>query len=234
MAPSPPPNRLYLPLSLLTALLYTIPGTSAWSWAFQNTPQQCSNLTLSIAGSDGVPPYQVLIIPFGPSPLPNNTEARKIMQIPFASQATSVTFQLKYPADSQFVAVLFAGRRYTFNRDLCAARAPPAVGVGANAPRHTVLPDSMNPPELLASKAIHSGNWSSPTYSARPLSDSPSYTFPVPPTTFATVCVKIHDIQCHFLILIPFDRTAAAQSFEFPNSTGVLHLIGELETCGSS
>ncbi|KAH9479131.1 hypothetical protein JR316_0007710 [Psilocybe cubensis] len=99
-----PTRRLALPLAFLTTL-YQIPTTSAYSWSFQNDPKQCSNLTVSISGSDGVPPYRILILPIGSSPLKNNIEARKIMDVKFDGDSTSVDFLLKYPADSQLVAV---------------------------------------------------------------------------------------------------------------------------------
>ncbi|KAF8967447.1 hypothetical protein BDZ97DRAFT_1916732 [Flammula alnicola] len=94
--PRPPTNNdpLPLPLPLLRLLTLTaslslftlLPSANAYTWAFQNTPQQCGNLTVSISnsgGGPGSPPYRILIIPFGPSPLANNIEARKIMDIPF-------------------------------------------------------------------------------------------------------------------------------------------------------
>lgn len=86
-------------LSLL--LLPTL--SSAYSFNFESTPRECDDLSISITGS-GSPPYNLLIIPFGPSPLPNNTEVRKIVQQSF--NGTSTSFQLRYPQNSQFVAVL--------------------------------------------------------------------------------------------------------------------------------
>ncbi|KAK7034556.1 hypothetical protein VNI00_012403 [Paramarasmius palmivorus] len=95
-------------LSAAVALLLDLPILSlAYSWNFKENPKQCSDLTIEITGSDGKPPYRVLIIPFGSTPLANNIEARRIMEQAFPSDtATSVTFQLKYPANSQFVAVV--------------------------------------------------------------------------------------------------------------------------------
>ena len=100
-----------LPASLLPILtsLYLsslLPSSRAYSWSFQSMPQQCSNLTVSVTGSDGKPPYRILILPFGPSPLANNIEARTILDIPFNGQESSVSFNLKYPENSQFVAVV--------------------------------------------------------------------------------------------------------------------------------
>lgn len=80
--------------------------SAAYTWAFQSAPQQCSNLTIQISGSDGNPPYRALIIPFGPTPFANGTEVRKILDVPFNSNSNSVSFQLDYPANSQLVAVV--------------------------------------------------------------------------------------------------------------------------------
>ncbi|KIM35169.1 hypothetical protein M413DRAFT_449880 [Hebeloma cylindrosporum] len=95
-------------LPLLTSLYLSslLPSSRAYSWAFQSTPQQCSNLTVTVSGSDGKPPYRILILPFGPTPLANNIEARTILDIPFNGQESSVSFKLKYPENSQFVAVV--------------------------------------------------------------------------------------------------------------------------------
>lgn len=79
--------------------------SAAYSFNFESTPVQCGNLSISITGS-GSPPYSVLVIPVGPSPLENNTEVRKIAQHNFTGSDTSISFQLKYPEDSQFVAVV--------------------------------------------------------------------------------------------------------------------------------
>ena len=80
--------------------------SAAWIWTFQNTPQQCKNLTITITGSDGIPPYRALIVPFGPTPLPNNIEARRILDEPFLGNTSTLSFQLNYPANSQFVTVV--------------------------------------------------------------------------------------------------------------------------------
>ncbi|KAF7325901.1 hypothetical protein MKEN_00440900 [Mycena kentingensis (nom. inval.)] len=76
---------------------------SAFSWSFKGgQPTQCGNIT--IAASGGSPPYSVLVIPFGSSPLPNNIEARKIQSQ--SSDSADINFKLNFPANSQFVAVL--------------------------------------------------------------------------------------------------------------------------------
>ncbi|TFK72491.1 hypothetical protein BDN72DRAFT_792505 [Pluteus cervinus] len=105
MAPRIPSSSTSRAKALLLLLAFSLPSASAYSWKFQSPPKQCSNLTISIDGA-GTPPYRVLILPFGPSPLPNNTEVRKIVDQTFPAGATSVSFQLKYPADSQLVAVV--------------------------------------------------------------------------------------------------------------------------------
>ncbi|KAG6865630.1 hypothetical protein C0991_000799 [Blastosporella zonata] len=92
--------------SVFLALLALPSLAIAYTWKFDSPPQQCSNLTVSVSGSDGKPPYRILILPFGPSPLKDNIEARTIIDQPFPDGATSVSFQLKYPANSQFVAVV--------------------------------------------------------------------------------------------------------------------------------
>lgn len=87
----------YLPLLFLPSL------AAAYSFSVDTTPRQCDTLNVSIIGS-GQPPYSLLVVPFGPSPLPNNTEVRTIVQQNFSG--TSTALQLKYPQDSQFVIVV--------------------------------------------------------------------------------------------------------------------------------
>ena len=96
-----PPSMLarLLPLVLLPCL------SAAYTFNFESTPKACDNLSISVSGS-GSPPYSVLVIPFGASPLANNTEVRTIFQHNFTGDSTSTSFQLKYPQNSQFVAVV--------------------------------------------------------------------------------------------------------------------------------
>lgn len=84
----------YLPLFLLPSL------AAAYSFNIDNTPRQCQNLTVSITGT-GQPPYNLIVIPFGPTPLSTGKEARKIIQQNFTGN--SVTFPLNFPVDSQFI-----------------------------------------------------------------------------------------------------------------------------------
>ncbi|KAI6043961.1 hypothetical protein EDC04DRAFT_2890376 [Pisolithus marmoratus] len=89
-----------------SALVFSLAAVvSGFSFTFTSQPQQCANLSISITGA-GTPPYSVLIIPYGPSPLPNNVEARTIVYEEFPGNTSSVSFQLKYPTTSQFVAVV--------------------------------------------------------------------------------------------------------------------------------
>jgi hypothetical protein len=90
-----------LPILLLFPLL-----VNAYTWQFTSQPRQCQNVSLSIQGSGGQPPYSVLIIPTGPSPLPNNTEVRSVLDIPFSGTSTTLSFNLNYPENSSFVAVV--------------------------------------------------------------------------------------------------------------------------------
>jgi len=57
-------------------------------------------------GSGGVPPYRLLVLPSGPTPLSSGVEVRKILDVPFPDSSTTLSFQLNYPANSQFVAVV--------------------------------------------------------------------------------------------------------------------------------
>ncbi|KAI9458688.1 hypothetical protein BJY52DRAFT_420513 [Lactarius psammicola] len=96
---------------MIKSTLYTIPFfvfiypryASAYSWQFTSQPSQCQNVSIAIQGS-GQPPYSFLLIPNGPSILPNKTEVRTIQNIPFTG--TSLSFTLNYPEGSSFVAVV--------------------------------------------------------------------------------------------------------------------------------
>lgn len=90
---------------IVLALVLPASLVSGYSFTFTSEPQQCANLSLQISGS-GEPPYSVLIIPYGPTPLANNVEVRTIVYQPFPGNESSYSFQLNYPATSQFVAVV--------------------------------------------------------------------------------------------------------------------------------
>ncbi|KAJ7598732.1 hypothetical protein C8J56DRAFT_172712 [Mycena floridula] len=91
-------------LTLLFLPLLQLPLFSlAYTWTFKSAPQQCSTLTIDITGG-GTPPFRLLLIPSGPTPFSNNTEVRRIVDQQF--NETSVSLQLKFPTNSQFVAVV--------------------------------------------------------------------------------------------------------------------------------
>jgi hypothetical protein len=78
---------------------------NAYTWQFTNQPRQCQTVSVAVEGS-GQPPYSILLIPTGPTPLPNNTEVRTIQNINFTGSSTTLSFKLTYPENSSFVAVL--------------------------------------------------------------------------------------------------------------------------------
>ncbi|KAF9057529.1 hypothetical protein BJ165DRAFT_1397783 [Panaeolus papilionaceus] len=93
--------ELLLPLLLLSSSSLV----AGYTWTFKENPRQCSNLTINVEGDGGKPPYRVLIIPSGPTPLPNNIEARRIIDMPFPGNERQISFLLPYPENSLFVAV---------------------------------------------------------------------------------------------------------------------------------
>lgn len=90
----------------LLLIVLIIRGAHTYTWSFEETPSQCGQLTVAIAGNDGTPPFRILISPFGPSLLPNGVEPRSVLDIPFSGNQREVQFQLTYPENSQFVAVV--------------------------------------------------------------------------------------------------------------------------------
>ena len=104
-----------IPCTLALVLLFPL-LIDAYTWQFTSPPRQCQNVSLSVQGSGGQPPYSLVIIPTGASPLPNNTEVRSIETIPFSGTSTTLSFKLNYPADSSFVAVVRSyPSRYIFS-----------------------------------------------------------------------------------------------------------------------
>ena len=79
--------------------------SSGFSFTINNTPQQCSDLNISVVGS-GQPPYSAVIVPYGSTPLPNNIEVRNVVDVPFSGVSTSTSFKLPYPDNSQFVVMV--------------------------------------------------------------------------------------------------------------------------------
>lgn len=86
-------------MSLLTALV------DAYEWTINNAPSQCNTLSVSVSGTDGQPPYSLLLMPAGPSPL-KDIEVRRVETIQFNGTSNNLEFPMRYPANSQFVAVV--------------------------------------------------------------------------------------------------------------------------------
>ncbi|KAK2462378.1 hypothetical protein APHAL10511_005684 [Amanita phalloides] len=99
-------SSLRLPPLFLLQLISLPSFSAAYSWVFDSAPRQCSNLSITITGNDGHPPYRVLVLPFGASPFANNTEVRRIVDHSFDDDSTSTSFPINYPENSQFVAVV--------------------------------------------------------------------------------------------------------------------------------
>ena len=78
---------------------------NAYTWKFTSDPRQCQDVSIVVEGS-GQPPYSLLIVPSGPSPLPDKIEVRKVQNIPFSGNSSTLSFKLDYPANSSFVAVV--------------------------------------------------------------------------------------------------------------------------------
>jgi hypothetical protein len=93
------------PCSLTVILLFPL-LVNAYTWQFTSQPIQCSTVSLAIRGSGGQPPYSLLILPTGASPLPQNVEVRPVLNIPFSGTSTTLSFKLNYPENSSFVAVV--------------------------------------------------------------------------------------------------------------------------------
>lgn len=103
--PSPPAPPLRPRLAFASALTLALPAlVDAYSWQFDSTPTQCSNVSLSITGSGGTAPYTMLMVPSGSSPLANQVEARRIQEFTF--DGTSLSFKVNYPENSEFIAIV--------------------------------------------------------------------------------------------------------------------------------
>lgn len=90
----------------LLFIVLILRGAYSYTWSFEEAPSQCGQVTVAIAGNDGIPPFRILIVPFGPSLLPNGVEPRSVLDIPFSGNQSNVQFQLTYPENSHFVAVV--------------------------------------------------------------------------------------------------------------------------------
>ncbi|KAF7767950.1 hypothetical protein Agabi119p4_7193 [Agaricus bisporus var. burnettii] len=97
------PHAIWLAVG--TNLASSLQGAHAYSWNLRSDAKQCRNATIVLNGSGGKPPYKLLMIPYGATPL--KVEARRIVEQVFATgDQTSGEIMVNYPADSQFVAVV--------------------------------------------------------------------------------------------------------------------------------
>ncbi|KAF5360418.1 hypothetical protein D9756_004972 [Leucocoprinus leucothites] len=104
-AVTPLPRAIWLVIAA-TLAAHAVPGANAYTWNLRSDPRQCQNMTIDLSGTGGQPPFRILIVPFGATPLSNNIEARKIQETVFArGNDRSGSVMLNYPANSQFVAV---------------------------------------------------------------------------------------------------------------------------------
>lgn len=90
------PTLILAAAVLLAALL--APGAAAFSFDFTSPPRQFQDLSFNISGS-GNPPY------IGAKPSGFTNDARQIYDLPF-NDSSSLSFQLRYPEDSQFIVVV--------------------------------------------------------------------------------------------------------------------------------
>ncbi len=91
---------------LLLLLAVVFRRAYSYTWLFEEAPSQCGQITVTVTGSDATPPFRVLIVPFGLSSLPGGVDSRSVLDIPFSGDQNSVKFQLTYPENLQFVAVV--------------------------------------------------------------------------------------------------------------------------------
>ncbi|KAG8216791.1 hypothetical protein J3R82DRAFT_7038 [Butyriboletus roseoflavus] len=147
MPRSLPASEILLALALSASLV------SGYSFTFTSQPQQCADLSLQISGS-GEPPYSVLIIPYGPTPLPNNVEVRTIVYQQFPDNGSSYSFQLKFPATSQFVTVVSDNSGFGSGGTSVAATVTNSSDTNCFNASQTVAPDfpfNINPPNQVVS-----------------------------------------------------------------------------------
>ena len=97
--------RLFIMISSAIPIFLFSSLVAAYTFKFTSVPTQCEELSFAIEGQ-GSPPYEVLIIPVGPSTAPNNVEVRKVVDQTFPNNGTTVSFPLQFPTNSQFVAVV--------------------------------------------------------------------------------------------------------------------------------
>ena len=106
------PSLLFQYAAHLFLIALVLRGAYSYTWSFEETASQCGQTTVAIAGGGGTPPFRLLVVPFGPSLLPNGVEPRSVLDIPFTGNQSNVQFQLTYPEGSHFVAVVRISFQY--------------------------------------------------------------------------------------------------------------------------
>ena len=79
-------------------------GAQAYNWKISpESPQQCATASVTVTNvNDSVLPLDLLLIPYGPLPLPD--ASKTIYEIPLnGPNPYSIDFQLKYPAGTQLL-----------------------------------------------------------------------------------------------------------------------------------
>ena len=97
-----PVSASRLVMIILFQLIWSLAVVSAFSFTFSSDPTQCSSLTVNVKG--GTAPYRLNLIPSGPLPR-GGPEVRTIVDEAF-SDTTFKLDALKFPADSQFIAMV--------------------------------------------------------------------------------------------------------------------------------
>src|SRR5438132_770866 len=92
-------------LPVLALVVFPL-SANTYSFEFTSQPIQCQDLSLKITGTGGNPPYQLVLVPSGPTPLPGDVEPRIVTVKNFTSNQDTLTFKLQYPGNSKFVAVV--------------------------------------------------------------------------------------------------------------------------------
>ena len=91
-----------LATTILFQVIWSLVVVSAFTFTFSNKPTQCSSLTVNMIG--GTAPYRLNLIPAGPLP-GGGPEIRTIVDVAFSDKTFNLD-ALKFPADSQFIAMV--------------------------------------------------------------------------------------------------------------------------------
>ena len=91
-----------LTTTILFQVILSLVVVSAFNFTFSSSPTQCSSLTVNVNG--GTPPYRLNLIPAGPMP-GGPPEIRSIVDASFSDKTFNLD-ALKFPADSQFIAMV--------------------------------------------------------------------------------------------------------------------------------